>query len=307
MDSILETRLKLDSMNLFEDIVKKHRIEEVFIDDGFCSKNSYTITEINRKVRAQKVLRIETLLETSLNESVNYSEMRDILERSWESLAPQSVALKSIIAYRSGLSIDPATQKEVKESFDLYKSYHISSPYKGFKPLLDDTFLFFCEKNREKRLPFQIHTGYGDRDIDIIKSNPALLKPIFEDERYRDIPFILLHTGYPYCRETGFLSATYRNVYADFGLSVPYLSISGIENALEALLEVSPVDKILFSSDAHFLPEWFFLAIKWAKRIVSNLLRRSLLRHEISMEYALASLAGIFHDNAQRIYVNRGA
>ena len=61
-------------------------------------------------------------------------------------------------------------------------------------------------------MPVQIHTGFGDADLDLREANPLHLRPLLESGRYANVPFVLLHASYPYVRELGYLAAIYANV-----------------------------------------------------------------------------------------------
>lgn len=65
---------------------------------------------------------------------------------------------------------------------------------------------------------------------------------------------MLLHAGYPFVREAAYLASVYSQVYVDIGLAVPFLSVAGMRGVLQQLLELSPVSKLMYSSDAHMIP-----------------------------------------------------
>ena len=58
-------------------------------------------------------------------------------------------------------------------------------------------------------------------------------------------------------------------VYLDFGLAVPLLSVRGMHDTLQQCLHLCPTDKLLFSTDAHFFPEGFHSACKWGRQVSS--------------------------------------
>jgi predicted TIM-barrel fold metal-dependent hydrolase len=113
--------------------------------------------------------------------------------------------------------------------------------------------------------PLQLHTGLGDKDIELLKSNPGYLQPLIEN--YTNVPFVLLHSAYPYTREAGYLATVFKNVYLDIGEVFPMVSRDGQKAILRQALEITPGSKLLYSSDGHFLPETFWLA-NWQFREV---------------------------------------
>ena len=72
------------------------------------------------------------------------------------------------------------------------------------------------------------------------------MQPIIE--AYPDTPIVLLHSGYPYTREAGYLTSVYENVYLDFGEIFPLLSGDGQRVVVRQMLELAPTNKILWSS-----------------------------------------------------------
>lgn len=72
--------------------------------------------------------------------------------------------------------------------------------------------------------------------------------------------FVLLHASYPYTRQAGYLASIHENVYVDFGLVFPKLSMDGQASVFRQLLETCPASKLLWSSDAQRYPEMLYLA-----------------------------------------------
>jgi predicted TIM-barrel fold metal-dependent hydrolase len=66
--------------------------------------------------------------------------------------------------------------------------------------------------------PLQIHTGFGDSDLDLHTADPSLLTPFL---RRTDglCPVMLLHT-YPFHRTAGYLAQMFGHVHVDVGLAV---------------------------------------------------------------------------------------
>jgi hypothetical protein len=116
-------------------------------------------------------------------------------------------------------------------------------------------------------LPVQVHCGFGDSDLHLWRSDPGYLKPLIE--RFRDTSFVLLHC-YPFIREAGWLAHVYGNVWFDLSLTVPH--VSRPVAALEEALELAPVSKLLFASDAARTPELYLLAAMWWRDALASVL-----------------------------------
>jgi predicted TIM-barrel fold metal-dependent hydrolase len=141
-------------------------------------------------------------------------------------------------------------------------------------------------------LPVQVHCGFGDADLHLWRADPSYLKPLFE--RFETTPFVLLHC-YPYVREAGWLAHVYGNVYFDLSLTIPHVARPA--DALREGLELAPLSKLLYASDAARTPELYFLAARWWREALAEVLVEALAPDE-------AEEAGqaLLRTNALRLY-----
>jgi predicted TIM-barrel fold metal-dependent hydrolase len=112
--------------------------------------------------------------------------------------------------------------------------------------------------SRHKK-PLQFHTGLGDNDITLTTSSPSHLQEFIR--LYPTVPIVLLHASYPWTKEAGYLASVYENVYADIGEVFPFLSKQGQVNVVKEILELCPSEKVLWSTDGHWFPETYLLAV----------------------------------------------
>ena len=112
-------------------------------------------------------------------------------------------------------------------------------------------------------------------------------------ERFRDTTFVLLHC-YPFVREAGWLAHVYGNVWFDLSLTIPH--VSRPEEALAESLELAPVSKLLYASDAARTPELYLLAATWWRDALAAVLPGAV------GEEAEASARLILRENAQVLY-----
>ena len=145
-------------------------------------------------------------------------------------------------------------------------------------------------------VPLQLHTGLGDRDLDLRLATPLHLRPLLEGGALSAGPVVLLHAAYPYVREAAYLASVYPNVSVDLSAVAPLLAGPGLTRVLEELLALAPVTKVLYGSDAWGVPEWFWLA--------ARAVRRSLAEALSWLDEAEARWAArrILHDNAAALY-----
>ena len=117
-------------------------------------------------------------------------------------------------------------------------------------------------------LPVQVHCGFGDWDLHLWRADPGYLKPLLE--RFGETTFVLLHC-YPFVREAGWLAHVYGNVYFDLSLTIPH--VARPVEALQEALELAPLSKLLYASDAARTPELYLLAATWWRDALASRLR----------------------------------
>ncbi|XP_028075535.1 protein fluG-like [Camellia sinensis] len=89
----------------------------------------------------------------------------------------------------------------------------------------------------------QIHTGFGDKDLDLRLSNPLHLRTLLEDKRFSKCRLVLLHASYPFSKEASYLASVYSQVL--LGFSVPV----GASAWVDLLIAFQVLVKALVSMD----------------------------------------------------------
>jgi uncharacterized protein len=165
--------------------------------------------------------------------------------------------------------------------------------YRGGLDRLSDAVLTALEANEATGapLPVQIHCGFGDSDLWMTRADPSHLKPIIE--RFTDTRFVLLHC-YPFVREAGWLAHVYGHVWFDLSLTIPHVSRPA--EMVRQALELAPVSKLLYASDAARTPELYYLAAKWWRESLAEVLP------ELLGDDAEEAAALILRDNAIELY-----
>ena len=159
---------------------------------------------------------------------------------------------------------------------------------------------FFIWCGADLGLPIQFHVGYGDRDIDLHRCNPLLLTGLLRALEPTGVPVMLLH-NYPYHREAGYLAQVFPHVYADLGLATHNVGARATALLGEAL-ELVPLRKFLFSSDAFGLPELYYLGTLLFRRALSAFLSSRLDADDMSYADAERVTRLIGAENARRAY-----
>ena len=277
-------------------LVNDAHLEAVLLDDGYPVENACSIsaTAALGGFRAHHVLRIERALEELIPRCESLAELEQRFIDRLESAREEIVAIKSIIAYRSGLMIDPPDPRTATLEFDTLRVQWTGRL--TAKPLLEYCFYAAIDWAARHRIPVQLHTGFGDRDIDLRLANPLHLRPLLERGTLGRSPLVLLHASYPYVREAGYLASVYPDVYVDLSEVSPLLVGPALSRVLEDLLGQAPVTRLLYGSDAWGIPEWLWLAARATRRALGDVL--SWLPDAEASWVALR----ILHANAAELY-----
>ncbi len=248
-------------------LVRDANISNVLLDDGYPRAGAYSVAECAAQggFAAHRVLRLERVVEDLLLECDSLAQLEAALLRQLEAARPGIVALKSIIAYRAGLAIDPPDRAAAETGLKPGRLTH--------KPLLDYLFHVAARFAADTALPLHLHSGFGDRDLDLRLANPLHLRPLFEAGLIgTHTPLVLLHTSYPYVREAAYLASVYPRVYVDLSEASPLLAGGGLTHVLEELLALAPVTRLLYGSDAWGIPDWLWLAARATRRALAEAL-----------------------------------
>ena len=284
-------------------LFRDQNIEALVVDTGYpqppVDMDSYGAVT---PVEILTIYRIEPAIKTLLDEGVEWEEfVRRFEDGILHAIEAEGyLGLKSIIAYRTGLEIDIAHESDAAGQAGLARARNNPDEMHASKGLRDHLLLRALRMSVALGVPFQIHTGIGDRDIVLERCNPACSIPSSSGNPYRDARVILIHT-YPYMAEASWMAAALPNVWIDLSEGVPF-ALTAVDRIFATALELAPVNRILYGSDAFAGPEQVWLGAKIAKaalgRVFSDLLRKDLVTEEEARDAARAILAG----NARVLY-----
>lgn len=252
----------------------------------------------------RRVARVEPLMERCI---VAGGAFQEFVERFREAVKKElssshCVGLKTICAYRCGLDIVTQHDMSAVEAVYLESSQH--KQQNGGVRVVDRSLISFLLEEAVKLLRnqqvLQVHTGFGDNDLSLHLSDPSLLTPFVR--AHPSVPIVLLHAGYPFTRNAGYMASVFPNVFVDFGLAIPLLSSQGMDNTVAELLELSPIRKVLFASDAHTYPHLFLLAATYGRIAVYNALSKMLLTGDLTLLECIAVAHDVLYRNALKLY-----
>ncbi|MGC4105393.1 MAG: amidohydrolase family protein [Thermomicrobiales bacterium] len=214
-----------------------------------------------------------------------------------EAAKPNLVFYKSIIAYRTGLALTTPTEAEALQAWKERPGYRTP----GEKLLRDFLFRETALKALEHDLAFQVHTGHTSDFQPWGKANPIEMTHFLNSPQMDEVRFVLVHGGYPFNTEAGYITGVYPNVFLDFSLMIPWSSI-GIADRIWQTLESAPTTKLMYGSDGIMVPELFWISAHNARRALGTVLDR-LIADDIADEADTLEIAhDILHRTASRVY-----
>lgn len=305
-EAVLTARATIAPADLAQRMFQDANITTLLLDYGFQSSENTSYQELRTYLpcRIEPILRLETLAQDLIVRYDAFDQMLDAYVATVENArATGHVALKSIAAYRTGLNIAPPVYDDAARIFILLKetARREGKVRLAHKPLNDYLVLTALAIAEQQAMPVQFHTGFGDNDLDMLLANPFHLRYLFECGRYKQVPFVLLHAGYPYVRELGYLASIYPNVWMDVGLAIPHLS-SEIPAVWRQTLGLTPTSKVLFSTDAYSIPEIYWLAARWGRWGLAKVLDELIDLGAFTQDEAHEAATQMLFGNAAQLY-----
>ena len=307
-ESVLAVRAEKDGPEFIGTLLRDANVEVLLLDTGYPPPEEVlTGDELGELggCRVEPMLRLETLMERLIAEHGSLGEVREALVASLDDARGQGyVALKSIVAYRTGLNIREWPEEEAEASFrEFLRAAEGGVSRLAHKPLLDTLLHAAFAEAAKQELPVQFHVGYGDTDADLLLGNPLHLRAVLERPDYRGMPVVVLHECYPYSREGGYLAAVYENVYLDLSYGIPFLGYGEMLSFTRAAFGVAPTSKLLYSSDGIGVPELHWMGALYGRRALGEVLGELVAHGELGLSEAEAAGENVLRGNATRLYL----
>ncbi|MDN3025507.1 amidohydrolase family protein [Streptomyces sp. S.PB5] len=264
--------------------------------DTYCVDTGFGPTELAAD-DVYEVVRLESVEETVVTQGVEPDAYADAFRSAALQAVrrPGVVAVKSVAAYRTGFGLDPArpSEKEVERA----ARERLAAGGRLEHPVLVRNLLWTAV---DLGLPLQLHTGFGDNDIRLHRADPSRLTDWLHLTA-GTIPVMLLHC-WPYQRQAAYLAAVFEQVYLDVGLTLHHVGPARARTILEEALEITPFRKLLYSSDAYGLAEFYALGALSFRRGLGELLQDRVAADEMSLSDALRLAEWAGAHNARRVY-----
>ncbi len=297
-DDYLARRTDLGCAEVSRRLLSGSGITEFLVDTGFAPASICSPAQVAELAdgRAHEVVRLEALAEDLLASGVPATDLAARLEQALSETT--AVGAKSIAAYRVGLALPPS-----KPTYDdLATALRRMAPDASGRYRLADPVVngWLAWAALDADLPLQCHVGYGDSDLDLADCDPLRLTAFLRATEERQVPVLLLH-NWPYHRHAAYLAQVFDHVFMDLGLATHNAGAlaTGI---MRETLELVPLGKLLFSSDAFGLAELYFLGALMFRRALGGVLSDLIESDEIGQEDTARLVSLVCRDNARRVY-----
>jgi predicted TIM-barrel fold metal-dependent hydrolase len=293
-DDYLARRRELGATEVNRRLVTAAGIGTFLVDTGLAGPDGAALTTPAELAGlaggdALEVVRLERLVEVVLRDGVD-----DVPGAVEERLRTSgAIAAKSIAAYRVGLDL-PA---EKPSSDALAAALRDADPARVADRTVSG---WLAHTALETGLPLQLHTGYGDPDLDLLAADPLHLMPFLRITQDLGVPVLLLHT-YPFHRHAAYLAQVFDHVFMDLGLAVHNTGALS-RGIVRETLEMVPFGKLLFSTDAYGLAELYLLGALLFRRGFDAVVDELLDGGDLGEADADRVSALVARDNATRAY-----
>jgi predicted TIM-barrel fold metal-dependent hydrolase len=164
------------------------------------------------------------------------------------------------------------------------RSFCNGVPLNTLKALCDKALLLSAEELEEAGEVLQVHTGLGAPLAGPELVRPGLLVQALRKTVLGHVRLVLLHAGWPYSEEAGWLANSFSNVWVDTSL-VTLMRPDRLADILWRLFATAPQNKVLYGSDGHTDPVSLLIALWQAKQAIAVL-----MEHWLSEGYSLDAL-----------------
>ncbi|MET8149179.1 amidohydrolase family protein [Actinoplanes sp. NPDC049668] len=301
-DDYLAERARLGPAEVNRRLLGAANVATFLVDTGYRADELLTPDELAEPAGSAvgEVVRLEAVAERVAAGGVSAAGFAAAFSDALAVATVDAYAVKSVLAYRHGLAIAPEAPSgaEVRAAAGRW----LRRGRGAAVARLDDPVLLrhLLWAGVERGLPVQLHTGFGDSDLDLAGSDPALLTGFLRAAQGRGTAIMLLHC-YPYHRQAGYLAQVFPHVYLDVGLAVNHVGARATAVIAESL-ELAPFHKVLYSSDAFGLPELHVLGAELFRRGLTEVLGGWVAAGSWSAPDAERVALMIGAGNAERVY-----
>jgi len=284
-------------------LLADQKIVELVADEGY-TYMPVGGADLERLVAipVHRVARIESFIDDLIRQDLaDLDGFADALQQQLDEAAadPRTIALKSVIAYRTGLDITEPAKSEAASAFQRWRAVGWADSRADSKPVRDYLLHLAMPIIERHNIALHIHCGDGDPDVVFEHSRPQDLYGFLR--RYDRRPIVLMHAGHPWSEEAAYIAAILPHVYIDLSVLIPWASLD-IESYLTRLIGMMPSSKLLYSSDQVYEPELFWLPARFARRALERALSAAADADYLTTAEAESIGRGILAGNTRRVH-----
>lgn len=253
-------------------------------------------------VQIVPIYRIEPLIVELLESDYGWEEFRRRYDHGVANALEHEGyrGVKSIIAYRTGLDVSPLSRSP-DQGLQALDAIRRGLGGQATKKLRDHLLCRAMELCMEYDVPMQIHTGMGDFEVNLVLCRPALLMDLLRFPSFRACRVLLVHAGYPYHAEAGYMANVLPRVHCDVSEGIPF-SGNAARRIIAEVLEMAPLSKVVYGSDGFGAPEVNYVGARLGKRAVAQALQDLVDEGMLTPDEAQEAAGLILSENARRLY-----
>jgi len=263
-----------------------------------------TVTQFSQDmpVEVVPIFRIEPLIVDLLKSDIGWQEFHKYFDQAIANAIENEGyrGVKSIIAYRTGLDISPLSRNP-DQGLQALDAIRRGLGGGAVKKLRDHLFCRALERCMEYDVPMQIHTGMGDHEVNLVQCRPGLLMDLLRFPAFRACKVLLVHAGYPYHAEAGYMAHVLPRVYCDVSEGLPFAG-NAARRIFAEVLEMAPLSKVVYGSDGYGVPEINYIGAKLGKRALAQTLQDLIDDGMLTPDEAHQAAGYILSGNARRLY-----
>jgi uncharacterized protein len=301
-EDYLERRAELGWREATDRLLRAAGVERWLVDTGYAPSPAVEPGDVCGT--GHEVVRVEQVAETLASQARSPTGLLDEFRAELRERAAGAVALKTVVAYRSGLDV-PAECPPDRDASLAAERWLRSGDARLTDPALHAWVVHEAARiGAELGLPLQFHTGFGDDDLHLREVDPLLLTDFLRSTRDNGVAVVLLHC-WPFHRNAAYLAHVFDHVSVDIGLTLPHVGVRA-GDVLAETLELAPFDSVLYSSDGNVLPELHHLGAALWRHHFGRLLDGWLADDVLDVDDAERLAFGVGAENAARLHPRLG-
>lgn len=283
-----------------QSLMRDAGIAQLVVDSGYPGDVPCDELAAATQLPVWEIVRIERAMFLSASTSPDFASFVARLCNNLEEglSSPHCVGLKSVIAYLTGLSIGPEDPAAAEAEYAAFREEPFGRRFKALRDYVLHLGMKLCMAHDK---PLQVHCGFGDDDICFSLAAPQYLYELLAFPPYSGCLVVLVHGGHPWAREAAIMAHLLPNVYLDISQTCPFVSY-GVADLLWEVLQIAPLGKVMYGSDAFHLPELYWLGARLGRYAVSTVVDRLVSAGFATPAEGRQLARGILHDNAVDLY-----